>query len=747
MNRFATETQANQDPTPLGPGDYYYIIPEGFTQGSGVFPFKAGTNPPRTFSQLPYAPNRGFAVITNTSSGSVSGPATSTVGNIAIWDDTTGTLLADGPAPSDFATAAQGALANTAVQPGDPLTVLSSGAALNNYVPVADGAGNISWAPQSGGGSGDVTGPVSSVDNAVSRFDGTTGKVIQNSTVTISDAGAMNGIALLNGSSLPLTPGTLITTAAITNMVEIGDPLTDLSSGAATAGQVPEADGAGNITWTTPVGGGDVVGPASSVDGNVPQFDGTTGKLLKDGLGTSEGGNGAADAGKLLKFDPRGGIAARTDDAFSVDPAGDFRSSGIAKSISAVSTGSGGGIYAQASSGIAIAAVTGDQTAIRGFNNSTTLPSLEIYNDDPTNVGPIAHFHDDAGDGMEVLNDGGLFWTSATGAQTTATNLPAFGALTKGVVPAAGAVPSTSKFLDETGNWSTPPDTTGITQLTGDVTAGPGSGSQAATLASVITAGGPTGSASVVPVITYDAKGRLTAVTTATITPAAIGAPSGSGTSTGTNTGDQTNITGNAGTATALQTARTIQTDLASTSSASFDGTANITPGVTGTLSVANGGTGATTLTGALIGNGTAAFTTATWGNPTNQALAATVTFTAGAAPSGATNNTYNWTQIGHLVTYQFTLCYASAGTTVTVVTIALPSDMPNPVEQSGLTAGSDNLAPLTMRATNGTSGATTNGSSGSLRRNAGDTAYEFNARIASGTYSTFIIFGSYFTA
>ena len=44
-----------------------------------------------------------------------------------------------------------------------------------------------------------------------------------------------------------------------------------------------------------------------------------------------------------------------------------------------------------------------------------------------------------------------------------------------------------------------------------------------------------------------------------------------------------------------LYTARTIRTNLASTSSASFDGTANITPGVTGTLPVANGGTGATT--------------------------------------------------------------------------------------------------------------------------------------------------------
>lgn len=53
---------------------------------------------------------------------------------------------------------------------------------------------------------------------------------------------------------------------------------------------------------------------------------------------------------------------------------------------------------------------------------------------------------------------------------------------------------------------------------------------------------------------------------------------------------------GSATSAVKLQNARTIQTNLASTSSASFDGTANVTPGVTGTLPVANGGTGQTTL-------------------------------------------------------------------------------------------------------------------------------------------------------
>jgi hypothetical protein len=63
------------------------------------------------------------------------------------------------------------------------------------------------------------------------------------------------------------------------------------------------------------------------------------------------------------------------------------------------------------------------------------------------------------------------------------------------------------------------------------------------------------------------------------------------------------NTTGSAAT---LTTSRTFQTNLASTSTASFNGSANVTPGVTGTLPVANGGTNTTTLTAnkVMVGNG-----------------------------------------------------------------------------------------------------------------------------------------------
>lgn len=76
-------------------------------------------------------------------------------------------------------------------------------------------------------------------------------------------------------------------------------------------------------------------------------------------------------------------------------------------------------------------------------------------------------------------------------------------------------------------------------------------------------------------------------------------------------TGSSASCTGNAATATQLATARTIRTNLGSTSTASFNGTANITPGVTGTLPVANGGTGATTAAGAITNLGAMDLTSA----------------------------------------------------------------------------------------------------------------------------------------
>ena len=66
-------------------------------------------------------------------------------------------------------------------------------------------------------------------------------------------------------------------------------------------------------------------------------------------------------------------------------------------------------------------------------------------------------------------------------------------------------------------------------------------------------------------------------------------------------------FSGTAATADKLKTARAIRTNLASTAAASFNGSANVTPGVTGTLPITNGGTGATTAAAARTKLGAAA--------------------------------------------------------------------------------------------------------------------------------------------
>lgn len=60
------------------------------------------------------------------------------------------------------------------------------------------------------------------------------------------------------------------------------------------------------------------------------------------------------------------------------------------------------------------------------------------------------------------------------------------------------------------------------------------------------------------------------------------------------------NTEGKAASAEKLETARTVQVNLASNTAASFDGTEDVKPGVTGVLPVANGGTGASTAAAAL---------------------------------------------------------------------------------------------------------------------------------------------------
>lgn len=143
-----------------------------------------------------------------------------------------------------------------------------------------------------------------------------------------------------------------------------------------------------------------------------------------------------------------------------------------------------------------------------------------------------------------------------------------------------------------------------------------------------------------------------------------------------------------------------------------------------------------------------AAPTEQVFNSPTIQTVASTITWTGTTAPSGSTNHQYSWSQVGNRVTYNFSLRYSVAGSTLQAVAIEKPSDMPDPLEISGLTAASENLYALSGSFNTATSG-TGIVTRGNLRRNSGDTAYEFFIQTGTGTgaYLTAKLTGSYTVA
>ncbi len=101
----------------------------------------------------------------------------------------------------------------TSVSATSPVTS-SGGTTPTIAMPAANGTTNgyltsTDWTTFSTISSGGVVGPASATDNAITRFDGTTGKLVQNSTVTLDDNG---NIINANSIGLDTTPATVPTT-------------------------------------------------------------------------------------------------------------------------------------------------------------------------------------------------------------------------------------------------------------------------------------------------------------------------------------------------------------------------------------------------------------------------------------------------------------------------------------------------------------------------------------------------------
>ena len=139
--------------------------------------------------------------------------------------------------------------------------------------------------------------------------------------------------------------------------------------------------------------------------------------------------------------------------------------------------------------------------------------------------------------------------------------------------------------------------------------------------------------------------------------------------------------------------------------------------------------------------NAAASESTQTFRDSAQKAYTGSISWTGTTAPSGATNHSYRWFQVGKLVTLRITLIYATAGAALTSVLCSLPSDCPTPEIPTGSTANSSYLyigsGTLSTAVTAGGISGTINGGISELRINSGGTGYEILiSRFAAG-YAT----------
>jgi hypothetical protein len=123
-------------------------------------------------------------------------------GKIGLATHVSGTLPIANGGTGDGATPTAGAVAY-----GNGTSYAFSAAGTSGQVLISGGTGAPTWTSYGGG---DVVGPSSATDNAIARYDGTSGKLIQNSVTTIDDTGNASGILsqqFSNGSAVTLAAG------------------------------------------------------------------------------------------------------------------------------------------------------------------------------------------------------------------------------------------------------------------------------------------------------------------------------------------------------------------------------------------------------------------------------------------------------------------------------------------------------------------------------------------------------------
>jgi len=310
---------------------------------------------------------RELTVAGGAGSGDVVGPASSVDSRPALFNGTTGKLLKQGTAAlGDAAYKNTGSTAGTLAAGDDARMTNARTPTAHASTHLTGGADAIQEATAAQPGLATAA-QITKLDGIEALADVTDAG---NVGTAIFAADAVTTLA--DADKLPITASGVLKTLAYSALKTLlnalyalkgaitGSGLTMsttrlLGRSTASTGAIEEITLGSGLTLTagTLSATGDVVGPASSVDSRPALFDGTTGKLLKQGgaaLGdaayasTSTGGNDTADSGKIAQFNGLGGL--------SVTRALDVKKSGTLPGL--VQFQAGDGIYAdlQASNGM-----------------------------------------------------------------------------------------------------------------------------------------------------------------------------------------------------------------------------------------------------------------------------------------------------------------------------------------------------------------------------------------------------------
>ena len=227
-------------------------------------------------SNITITNGNGSITIASTASGSgdVVGPSSSTDSQIALFNSTTGKLI-KAATTTGLLKASSGVIA-AAVSSTDyaPATSGTSSQLLGSNgtggfsnVTVGSGLTYSAGTLSASGGTGDVVGPSSAVDNAFARFDGTTGKLIQGNTyASLSDAGAAifgDSVSIQQGSGndpyLELysanVSGIKILRLKANSSQSTSTNTYTFPTGYGSNGQVLTSNGSGGLSWSTASGG------------------------------------------------------------------------------------------------------------------------------------------------------------------------------------------------------------------------------------------------------------------------------------------------------------------------------------------------------------------------------------------------------------------------------------------------------------------------------------------------------------